>query len=126
MTLEVAEIVCKCLDWKSPNLKKLQRRAGDRLDLVNLPSDFGITVSKSFLLLIEEVSYQIELLGNEVSKKTRTRVQAQMYEIFKRVITEKEDKHQQDMRAADRNDGDMHDQRSRREEDDFIKNYESA
>lgn len=30
------------------------------------------------------------------------------------------------MRAADRNDGDMHDQRSRREEDDFIKNYESA
>lgn len=93
VTLEVAEIVCKCLDWKSPNLKKLQRRAGDRLDLVNMPSDFGITVSKSLLLLIEEVSYQIDLLGTEISKKTRTRVQAQMYEIFKRVIAEKEDKH---------------------------------
>ena len=26
ITIEVAEIVCKCLDWSSPNLKKILSR----------------------------------------------------------------------------------------------------
>ena len=94
VTLEVAEIVCKCLDWKSPNQRKKQKKSGRAG--ASEQSDFGITVSKSFLLLIEEVSYQIDILGNEISKKTRTRVQAQMFEIFKRVVTEREELPRQD------------------------------
>lgn len=46
------------------------------MDHGTAPSDFGINVSKSFLLLVEELSYQIDMLGSNVSNRCRTKVQA--------------------------------------------------
>jgi len=121
VTLEVAEIVCKCLDWKSPNLRRKQKRGASA---ASNQSDFGITVSKSFLLLIEEVSYQIELLGNEISKKTKTRVQAQMFEVFKRVVTDKEEDDAGESQH-DSAENEIQDKKGKREDEEFLKNYES-
>jgi hypothetical protein len=65
ISLEVAEIASKVLDWKTPNPKyekESKSAAGGDISI-------GINACKDYLLLIEEISFQSELLGNDMRKK---------------------------------------------------------
>lgn len=84
VSLEIAEIACKVLDWKTHNPKY----RGPNKDAHGSQSSFGIRVCKEYLLLIEEISYQCEALGAEVRKKQNVRTQTLMFEVFKRVVND--------------------------------------
>ena len=82
ISLEVAEIASKVLDWKTPNPKyEKESKSASGGDI-----SIGINACKDYLLLIEEISFQSELLGNDMRKKELVQAQTAMYEIFKRVV----------------------------------------
>lgn len=53
VSLEIAEIASKVLDWKTVNPKY----RGPNKDSYATHNSFGIRVCKEYLLLIEEISY---------------------------------------------------------------------
>ena len=78
MSLEVAEIASKVLDWQSSNPLSKSSTGG-----------FGIQVCKEYLLLIEEISQQCDHIN--VRRKEIIQTQMLMFEVFKRVINNESD-----------------------------------
>ena len=80
VSLEIADIASKVLDWKSfnPRFKGKSNTSSS--------SSFGIKVCKEYLLLLEEISYQCDRLGREARNKQKVKTQTLMYEVFKRVV----------------------------------------